>query len=81
VSEGPTIIVKGDPRAAEVAVVAHRLGQFVPMTPRHFSIYGSHEEAMETARIYVKLHPEFAMKWQGRNLASIRVDGQVEVMP
>lgn len=80
-SEGPTIIVKGEPREPEVAVVAHRAGQFVPMTPKHFSVYSSHEEAIERARIYVRLHPAFARKWAGWHLATVRVDDQVEVTP
>lgn len=78
-SDSPHLIIKGEPREPEIAIVAHRMGQFVPMTPKKFGIFTSHEEAMETARVYVKLHPEFAAKWAGWHLASIRVDNQVSI--
>ncbi len=76
---GPVVLIAGEPRQPEVAVVAHRYGQFVPMTPKHFSVYDSHEEAIERARIFVRLNPEFARKWAGWSLATLRVDHQVEI--
>lgn len=81
-SKGPTIIVKGDPRAAEVIPVMHNAGTIIPLFPKHFpEVMGSHEEVVDAARIWLRLHPEFARKWESWKIASLRVDGQVEIRP
>jgi len=78
VSDSP-IIIAGEPREPEVAVVMHRCGKIIPLTPRYFSVYSSHEEAVDRARIWLRLNPAFARKWAGWKIASLRVDNQVEI--
>jgi len=40
---------------------------------------GSHEEALDRARIWLRQNPAFAAKWAGWQLATMRVDGQLEI--
>lgn len=77
-SDSP-IIIAGEPRQPEVAVVMHRCGRIIPLTPRHFPVLTSHEEAVDRARIWLRLNPAFAAKWAGWKIASLRVDNQVEI--
>lgn len=77
-SSGPIVIV-GEPEEPEIGVLAHRAGRAKILTPRFFGVYGSHDEAMERARIFMRLNPAFARQWAGWKLATIRVDNQVEI--
>lgn len=77
-SGGP-IVILGEPAEPEVAVVMHRAGKIIPLTPRHFPLLYSHEEAVDRARIWLRLNPAFALKWAGWKICSMRVDNQVEI--
>jgi hypothetical protein len=59
------------------SVVAHLRGRIVPMTPKHFPVCGSYEEAIERARLKLSSDPEFAGRWWGWHFAGMRVDHQV----
>jgi len=78
-SDSSVVIVKGDPREPEIIPVMHRMGTIIPLFPKRQPLSGSHEEALDRARIWLKQNPTFAAKWAGYYLATMRVDGQFEI--
>lgn len=68
--------VKGDERELW-AVVAHKAGNWTPLTPKHFPACGTYDEVIERAAIKLGQDPAFRARWKGHHLAGCRVDRQV----